>query len=634
MEKLLTEELLKQLSLIKYDRSKTLLEQTEIPTVKSDRLGGDDPDFNADPKIFSDPSYIEYEKLSPEKKEKLDQEQLDKYWKPRLCTKTADQRRSVLMDGKYESHEEVCKPFGGTKIYRSESEGVRFIDVTEKDMFGQAYFCGCKYDRQIILKDGRNISINDYISDLTTKSLYEVEDFLGNPHNVLTLGAVALAIFGGPIGMAAAAALDGLSAALYFEEGDYFMGGLSLIFLLIPVKQLLKAYLIKNPGAKEFTKKTLTTILEKIRLKKPLEKIEKKIIEAFNNPNLLNVAYRRLLMMKFKQLILGKSPSYIVSLFVWLVEKGYMVSKFLFKFGITVGGIFYSWYKIAGWLGIKQKGEGAENEKISESDIIEGNVLSLLRVMEEKKYTYSTKISGSDFPQVAALQYALYAGGYFENNNSPRYQVTNGILKFTSSKDVKNVKVYNSTGRLMDDINNTSNDFSSKNKLDKGVYILKITYKNGKSESKKLNYLGSGYEAYNFGTISPLTAKWGFYDNDTKIAVENYQKANGLYTVDGVAGNDTLKSIISNIENDKIKNFLTVHKFSNYDFNKYAIINNSTEGLTKEIFEKAYEEQKEKIIDSLYIANDQKYIKINGDSLFTVFSDADNIKEVNYPEDK
>ena len=101
-----------------------------------------------------------------------------------------------------------------------------------------------------------------------------------------------------------------------------------------------------------------------------------------------------------------------------------------------------------------------------------------------------------------------------------------------------------------------------------------------------------------------------------------------------MAGNDTLKSIISNIENDKIKNFLTVHKFSNYDFNKYAIINNSTEGLTKEIFEKAYEEQKEKIIDSLYIAYDQKYIKINGDSLFTVFSDADNIKEVNYPDDK
>ena len=626
MEKILTEELLKQLRLIKYDRAKTLMEQKEVPTVKSDRLGSGGQ-FSATPKIFNDDEYKKYQNLSDEEKEKLDSEQLDKYWKPRLCTKTAEQHRSVFMDGKYESHEEVCKNFGGTKIYRSESEGKRFIDVTEKDVWGQAYFCGCKYDRNILLKDGRNILINDYIRDLSTKSLYEVEDFLSDPHNIVMMASISFAMFGGPVGMVAAAAIDGIDIGLYVEEGDYFMAGLASIFLLIPGHDLLNAYLKKNPGAKQFTKKTLITILEKLRLKKPLDAIEKKIVESCSDPNLLNIAYRRLLRMKFKTLVKNSTPYDFARLIIWLVEKGYMSVKFALKFGLTIGGVFYSWYKIAGWLGIKQIGDNSENNKnkeISKSDIIEGNVLSYLKTMEEKKYIYSTKNSGSDLPQVAALQYALYAGGYFDNNDSPKYEVTDGILKFTSSKDVKNVKVYSTTGRLMDDINNTSNNFSSKNKLDKGVYILKITYKNGKTDTKKLNYVGGEFKAYNFGTISPLIVKWGFYDDNTKIAVENYQKVKGLND-DGVAGNDTLKSLISDIDKNKITKFLDTDSFSHYDFNKYAIINNKNEGFTKEEFEKAYEEQTEKTLDSLNIALDEKYITINGDTLIKVFSNPINI---------
>ena len=82
--------------------------------------------------------------------------------------------------------------------------------------------------------------------------------------------SIGLAIFGGPAGMILAAAIDGVDAALYFQEGDNFMGGLALIFLLIPGNDLLKLYFKKYPGAKAFTKKTLIAILEKLRLKKIL----------------------------------------------------------------------------------------------------------------------------------------------------------------------------------------------------------------------------------------------------------------------------------------------------------------------------------------------------------------------------
>ena len=140
-------------------------------------------------------------------------------------------------------------------------------------------------------------------------------------------------------------------------------------------------------------------------------------------------------------------------------------------------------------------------------------------------------------------------------------------------------------------------------------------------------------KAYHFGQTSQITAKWGFYDNDTKVAVENYQKDNGL-GVDGVAGYNTLKSLVSDIDKNKIKNFLTVHNFANYNFNKETIINNESVGFTKEEFERAYDQQREQTIDSLYVAIDNQYIHINSDSLTTVFSDVDKIKIPNYPKSK
>jgi hypothetical protein len=637
MEKILTEELLKQLMLIKYDRSKPLLEQGELkPWQISDRLGGIDPDFNATPKIFNDPEYIRYQKLSPEEKERLDQEKLAKYWKPRLCKKTSLWNEGTMEKPKWEyhTHEDICKPYGGTYIYRYDNSKDSYLEVPDKNAWGQPVYCGCLRNQQLSLIDGRVVYVNDYIRDITTESLYEVEDFLTDPHNVMMLMSIGLAIFGGPVGMILAAGIDGVDAALYFKEGDYFMGGLALIFLVIPGNDLLKLYFKKYPGAKAFTKKTLMAILEKLRLKKPLQALEQKIIDACTSPTVLNATYRRLIRMKFRQLILGKDPKFIAVVFHWLVLKGYMVSSFILKFGLIIGGVFYSWSKIAEWLGIKRKGENEKNTepiKITKEDIIKNNVMSYLKSMEEKKYNYSVKIDGSDVPAVAALQYALFAGGYFVVTDSPTYQLIDGILNFKSSSNVKNVKVYTSTGTLKDEINNTSSTFSLKNKLDKGVYILKITFKNGKSETAKIIY--SDNKAYTFGQTSKITAKWGFYDNDTKVAVENYQKENGL-GVDGVAGYNTLKGLVSDINKNKIKNFLTVHNFANYDFNKETIINNESVGFTKEEFEIAYDQQRKQTMDSLNYAIDQEYIHINSDSLTTVFSEVENIQIPKYPQPK
>jgi hypothetical protein len=186
MEKILTEELLKQLRLIKYDRSKTILEQNEIPSVKSDRLGNDGQ-FSDQPKTLNDPEYLKYKSLSPEEKEKLESDYLNNKWKSRLCTKDEQQKHSVFDGEYYVSHEDFCKPFGGTQVYKSgDGEGVS----------GQGYFCGCKYNGDVLINN-KTQKVNDYLNRPYTESTYVISDFLNNQHNILMIGSIIFAISGG-----------------------------------------------------------------------------------------------------------------------------------------------------------------------------------------------------------------------------------------------------------------------------------------------------------------------------------------------------------------------------------------------------------------------------------------------------
>jgi peptidoglycan hydrolase-like protein with peptidoglycan-binding domain len=622
MENILTEELLKQLRLIKYDRSKTLLEQKEYPVsnpVKSDRLG-DDGNFSATPKIFSDDVYKNYQKLSPEEKEKLESEFLNDQWKSRLCTKNAQQKHSVFDGEYYTSHEDFCKPFGGTQIYKSGEGG---------GVLGQGYFCGCKNNGEVLINN-KIQKVNDYLNRPYTESTYVISEFLNDQHNILMIAGILFAIFGGAVFDVLALGIDAIDVGLYIEEGDPFMAGLSAMFALLPMGDLIKLYVKNNPGVKNASKKLLINILERLKLKKPLTKEQEKFIKALNESKMVNLAYWKMVRIKIRKIIMGESPSYFVRFLVWLVEKGILSVKFLLKFGLIIGGIFYSWYKIADWLGIKPKGEGNEIKDISKYDFVELNVLNYLRNMEKSGFSWSIKNSKTDLPQVAAIQYALYAGGYFTPMDPPSYKLTNGVLSFSSSKNIKNVKIYNVAGRLMDNLNNDKNDnFSSKNKLTKGVYILKITNTNGTEQTIKITYAGDEYKAYNFGKVTNKV-KWGHYDEYTKNAVENYQEKNSL-SVDGVAGKNTIKSLISDIEKNKITDFTTPETISGYNFNKDVTINDDYVNLTPEDFEEAYEQQQANVLDSMDQAYSQKYMNINGDSLSRAFENGLNIVAPPYP---
>jgi hypothetical protein len=412
MNKIITEELINQIRLMNYDRSKTLLEQKgtiEKVVQKTDRLGSE---FRATPKIFSDPVYKEYEKLSPEEKQKRENEFLNKKWKSRLCTTNAQQKGSVYNGEYYVSHEDFCKPFGGPQVYRTKSEGKSFLGISEKDVLGEGFFCGCKVNGQTFIGD-KTVKVNEYLNRPMTEITYPIADFLSEPHNIAMIASIAFSMFGGGIGQVFSLVFDAIDVGLFIEEGDYFMAGLAIIFAVIPIGDLVKAYLRKYPGAKTFTKKTLTKILEKLKIKKPLTPDEKKILDAITSAKMQNKVFWKMVREKIRMTIMGKKPNYVVAFIVWLVKKGILTSQFLLKWGLIIGGVFYSWYKIAQWLGVKPKDETKSKKQPSKTDFVEMNVLEYLKNMSSKGYTYSTKLSGTELPEVAALQYTLYAGGYF-----------------------------------------------------------------------------------------------------------------------------------------------------------------------------------------------------------------------------
>jgi len=524
----LNEELLHQIRLMSFDRSKTLLEHTppiEKVVQKTDRLGSE---FRATPKVFSDPVYKEYQNLSPEEKEKRENDFLNKKWKSKLCTTNAQQKGSVYNGEYYVSHEDFCKKFGGTQVYRSKSEGKSFLGISEKDVLGEGFFCGCKYNGEVFIND-RTKRVNEYLNRPMTEITYEIADFLSEEHNIAMIASIAFSMFGGGIGQVFSLVFDAIDVGLYIEEGDYFMAGLAMMFAIIPFGDLMKAYLRKYPGSKIFSKKVMTDILEKLKLKKPLTSDEKRFVDAVTTAKLQNKVFWKMVREKIRMTIIGEKPNYVVAFIFWLVKKGFLTSQFLLKWGLMIGGVFYSWYKISEWLGIEQIQVKSNKKQLTKTDFVEMNVLSYLRNMSLKGYVYNTSLSGTELPEVVALQYALYAGGYFTTNK----------------------------------------------------------------------------------------VKWGYYDDITKNAVKKYQQKNSL-TDDGIAGSNTIKSLIDKINSNKITDFSKPENIAKYDFGKEGV--EKEVDFTGEEFKKSYEEQKTQVLDSIYQELDKMKEKINVDSLRNVWS--------------
>jgi hypothetical protein len=226
-----------------------------------------------------------------------------------------------------------------------------------------------------ILIDGIDISSQEwnkikdkYVTDYEKSQVDKATQMAGkmsniDPHDVLAYSSMA-AYFFGPWGVALSLGLDLANAHLYHKEGRDFEAGLQLAFSLIPGGDLIgKIPIVKKYGIKFFEnillKSTKGGVITKVErdawdeLMKSSKWIKSKITKQI---------FKRSFTQIFKNFRL---PDIIK--FMWLLQKKHPNWYFLSKLGIQIGGIYYTWSKLAKIFGISDK----KYEDISQKDKIE-----------------------------------------------------------------------------------------------------------------------------------------------------------------------------------------------------------------------------------------------------------------------
>jgi peptidoglycan hydrolase-like protein with peptidoglycan-binding domain len=607
--KLLSEELLKQIKLINYDRSKTILEQFEKEP--SDYLGNTGNFERQVPKI--DNNDIGKKELSvkdPREGRYVEKSELEQ----RLCNVL-----SVMMwdaeEEKYFYHKpsELCKNFGGTEL--------KYVDtnylLTPANLQEPRYRCACKQNGEILIptpEGGKTLKINDFIMNDETvggKIGIGIYDWVHDIHNFLMVGSLVLTFFGGPVGAAVAVGLDLADAALYLEEGDPFMAGLMFLMVVIPFGKIMKA-LGGKWGGKKITKEILEKILKKLKLKKELTEYEKAIVEAYAKAEFKNTAFWRLFRMKLKRAIVKYDIFYFLRAIIFLVDKGLLATSFLLKFGLTIAGVYYTWYQISKWLGITEKEDDPIDKNLTPSQLQKNKLIELLQNAIDGGFTYSQKYEDAKLPIVALFQLLLQ--GYGTEPHKVLGKISkDGTVKFSNTSIVKEIKIYNVAGREIAKITNNSKNDNLTTKLpSEGVYILKSVYFNGDQGTGRGTFSKNVSELYNNMEIVNNNFekyfKWGYYTPKTYTAVYDYQKQNGL-VADGVVGPNTIKKLLVKLKNTD-SNSLS-KQIQHFDISFETIKSQIIEKKpTKEEIEEAYTQQKNNVSDSLDRSYDMELFKL------------------------
>lgn len=186
------------------------------------------------------------------------------------------------------------------------------------------------------------------------QSIKEMTSFFQeNRHGVLQVAALG-AIFIPLVGPFLSLGLELSDASLYYKEGDKYMAGLTLAFALIPVSQF--------PVVKKITKQGLAKIAKFMEFgpksKIVLSQTEKEVAEqiAKNSKWLKYTAALNLVKSSFSKLLQKLS----LRNFIKFMMKWKSNNKIKYAIGhglIQIGGIMYTYDKLAEMLGISPSGE-------------------------------------------------------------------------------------------------------------------------------------------------------------------------------------------------------------------------------------------------------------------------------------
>ena len=190
----------------------------------------------------------------------------------------------------------------------------------------------------------------------------DVSNFIyDNRHGLLDIAAVGAA-FIPVVGPFISIGLELGNAALYVSEGDNYSGGLALAFALIPGGQLIR----RIPAVKKLGRNGLATLLKKAKnpkLVKTLTKTEKEALEQINkNSKWVTLTAAKELSKKIAKASIQKMRLPQLVKFVYSFSKKYPKTYNITTMGLQIGGIWYSYDKLAQIYGLKNKSESNVNQ--------------------------------------------------------------------------------------------------------------------------------------------------------------------------------------------------------------------------------------------------------------------------------
>lgn len=410
---LLNIELIRQLSLINFDRSKTLMEQS----VKSDRLG---PQGQFQPLIDTDrPSKdesIAYRVFDKIKKEINKDSYWVEFWK---WGTDEDGLLESLKTLKNKNQYDILLKLIHRKF--PESTGLTIIQFLQQQEFSVAqdpfsqdidrsWNIGAeiqyrKNDRWLIeyqkilqkFNPYETYSFESALDPSTTLAQKIIPPYTRQLlHVVLPLTAVFVSIMTGGIATSVSAglaefSLELLDAAIYIAvDGDKYMAGLGIVFAFVPGFTLLGRYL-KNMGIPKFKK-----FLQKLGLWKAgkigaesLGPEESRILNEFieNQDYYVRMAIKTAMknVVTNTLMSLAKNVEKFLEFLFWLVKKSLLPANFLTHAGLVMGGGFMTWDAIASGLGVCRTFSLQDMEK-SESKLISifGTITGPLQSFSER----------------------------------------------------------------------------------------------------------------------------------------------------------------------------------------------------------------------------------------------------------
>jgi hypothetical protein len=486
---LLKEELLRQISLMTFNRSKALFEQeTEPPKFMGQSVGGDfDQKGVYNMPEFTITDYKEkelikqYKNLSNEfnkllrENRSVKSEPKDKFYGPKggkiryfsgeflkrnaergiiqeqinivnqyltELKKDIDTSKKMLsMANNLKTKPAGIKPLditniGDTEVIESKwgtydgtdyMESLKKIDNSSSSVYMWWYDTYGKFEdpnRRVLtkkeieyLKNTSNRKL-DQMTDIknSIQKWTKSDEFNSIIHNSLMFGSLAITLFSGgaTAPLLIAAGLDVADAAYYVAEDKPYEAGLSLFFALIPAGPMLWK------GVKKGVEMTGDALRITQSFTKPtsLSTTKTGLDFMINTGSTIKgyISNTTKMLQFFKSLIsfhivrfleLGKIDS-LFGWIYWLVEKGYIVASFLTKFGLMIGGVFYSWDKIAKIIGIEKK---IENKKIQKNETTNITFNQLLSEFNRLVWDLDTNLSINNKTKskdLYLLQVALY----------------------------------------------------------------------------------------------------------------------------------------------------------------------------------------------------------------------------------